>query len=150
MGLVLCWLGYGKVLNRDTMRGDVVNLAGSGHINQIIGLNLNLVARRQEGVEAHDEVWMALEELGDSADHTWCINALRLELLHDIQEVIVDLRLIAKLKLNLIQIGKSIFNLEPLKLLLTQCWGRGWGSMRVTLAHRLDRWPMVMRPTVHS
>lgn len=36
------------------MRGDVVDLARSGHINQIIGLNLNLVARRQEGVEAHD------------------------------------------------------------------------------------------------
>lgn len=57
------------------MRGDVVDLARSGHINQIVGLNLNLVARRQEGVEAHNEVWMAFEELGDSADHTWCINA---------------------------------------------------------------------------
>lgn len=75
LDLVLRGLCYGKVLNRDTMRGDVVDLAGSGHINQIIGLNFNLVARRQEGVEAHDEVWMALEELGDSADHTWCINA---------------------------------------------------------------------------
>lgn len=75
MGLALCWLCYGEVLDRDTMRGDVVDLARSGHINQIVGLNLNLVARRQEGVEAHNEVWMAFEELGDSADHTWCINA---------------------------------------------------------------------------
>lgn len=54
LGLVLCWLCYGEVLDWDTMRGDVVDLARSGHINQIIGLNLNLVARRQEGVEAHD------------------------------------------------------------------------------------------------
>lgn len=150
MGLVRRWLCYGDVLNRDAMRGNVVDLAWSGHVNQIIGLNLNLVARRQESVEAHDEVWMALEELGDSADHTWRINALRLKLLHDVQEVIVDLRLIAKLKLNLIQIGKSILDLESLKLLLAQCWGRGWGGMRVSLAHRLDSWPMVMRPSVHS
>lgn len=37
---------------------------------------------------------------------------LRLELFHDVQEIIVDLRLVAKLQLDLVQIGQSIFHLE--------------------------------------
>lgn len=45
------------------MRGDVVNLTGRGHVDQVIGLDLNLVARWQEGVEAHDEVRVTFEKL---------------------------------------------------------------------------------------
>lgn len=37
---------------------------------------------------------------------------LRLELFHDVQKVIVDLRLVAKLQFDLVQIGQSIFHLE--------------------------------------
>ena len=39
------------------------------HVDPIICLHLNLVARRQEGVEAHDEVRVALKELRYPADH---------------------------------------------------------------------------------
>ena len=36
---------------------------------------------------------------------------LRLELLHDIQEVVVDLRLVPKLELDLVQIGQGVLDL---------------------------------------
>lgn len=66
---------YGDVLDRDAVRGDVVDLPGRGHVDQVVGLDLDLVARRQEGVEAHDEVGVALEELRHSADHPWGVDA---------------------------------------------------------------------------
>lgn len=45
------------------MRGDVVDLTRRGHVDQVVGLDLDLVARWQEGVEAHDEVGVTFEEL---------------------------------------------------------------------------------------
>ena len=43
--------------------------------------HLNLVAQGQEHVEAHDEVWVTLEEHRDSANETRCVDRLALELL---------------------------------------------------------------------
>lgn len=54
---------YWNILDRNSVWGDVVDLARCGHIDQVIGLDLNLVARRQEGVEAHYEVRVAFEKL---------------------------------------------------------------------------------------
>lgn len=51
------WLGLQPV------GGDLVNLPRGCHVHHVIGLHLNLVARWQEGVETHDQVWVALEEL---------------------------------------------------------------------------------------
>ena len=45
------------------MRGDVVDLTRCGHVDQVVALDLDLVAWRQEGVEAHDEVRVTFEEL---------------------------------------------------------------------------------------
>lgn len=45
------------------MRGDVVDLTRRGHVDQVVGLDFDLVAGRQEGVKAHDEVRVAFEEL---------------------------------------------------------------------------------------
>lgn len=56
------------------MGRDVVNLTWGGHIDQVIGLHLDLVTRGQEGVETHDKVWVALEQLGHSADDSWSVN----------------------------------------------------------------------------
>lgn len=50
--------------------GDLVNLPWCCHIHHIICLHLNLVTRRQEGVETHDQVWVALEKLRHAADHS--------------------------------------------------------------------------------
>lgn len=54
---------YGDVLDRNTVRGDVVDLTRCGHIDQVVGLDFDLVAGRQEGVKAHNEVRVAFEEL---------------------------------------------------------------------------------------
>lgn len=42
---------------------------------------------------------------------------LRFELLHDLQEIIVNLRLRLKFVLDLVQVRQGIFNFEPLELL---------------------------------
>lgn len=62
-------------LGLQPVRGDLVNLPRGGHVHHVIGLHLNLVARWQEGVEAHDEVWVALEELRHTADHPRGVDA---------------------------------------------------------------------------
>lgn len=113
------------------MWGDVVDLTRRGHIDQVISLDLNLVAWWQEGVEAHDEVGVTFKKLGHSADDPRCVNTLRLELFHYIQKVIVDLRLVSKLEFHLVQIRQSIFNLEPLELLALH---RGLRSSRMAVS----------------
>lgn len=65
------WVAWGlsgcsshrDVLDRDAVGSDVVDLARCRDIDQVVGLNLNLIPRRQESVKPHDEVRMALEEL---------------------------------------------------------------------------------------
>ena len=64
------------VLNRNTMRGDVVDLTRRGHVDQIVGLDLNLVSGWQESVETHDKVWVALEELGHTVDDSRSVYAV--------------------------------------------------------------------------
>ena len=46
-----------------------------------------MVGAHQEGVEAQDELAVAVEELEDAIDDAWRVDALRLELLHDVQEL---------------------------------------------------------------
>lgn len=36
----------------------------------LIGLDLDLVARGQERVEAHDQVWVSFEQVGHSINHS--------------------------------------------------------------------------------
>lgn len=64
----------GDVLDWNAMWGNVVDLTRRGHINQVIGLDFNLVTRRQESVEAHDEVRVTFEELWHSADDPRGVN----------------------------------------------------------------------------
>lgn len=56
---------------------DVVDLPRRGDVHQVVGLHLDFVSRRQKGVEAHNEVWVALKELGHSTDHTWGVDTER-------------------------------------------------------------------------
>ena len=39
-------------------------------------VHLNLETRGKESVETNDEVWVSLEEVRDTADYTWRVNAL--------------------------------------------------------------------------
>ena len=47
----------------------------------LVGLHLDLVAGRQERVEAHNQLGVALEEHRDSGNNTGSVNRLRLEFL---------------------------------------------------------------------
>lgn len=54
---------------------DVMDLTGCCNIDQVIGLDLNLVARGKEGVKAHDKVRVAFEELRYSANNPRSVDA---------------------------------------------------------------------------
>lgn len=43
------------------MRRDVMDLARGCYVHHVISLHFYLVARGQEGIKAHDEVWMTLK-----------------------------------------------------------------------------------------
>ena len=46
------------------------------HVDDLIGLHLNLVSRRQERVEANNQVRVTFKQVGYTVDHTGCINAV--------------------------------------------------------------------------
>lgn len=59
---------------------------------------------------------MSSEETRNTPNHSWRVNALTFELLHDVQEVVIHLRLVAKLELYLIEVGQSVFYFEFLEI----------------------------------
>lgn len=59
------------------MRRDVVDLPRRGDVHQVVGLHLDFVSGRQEGVETHNEVWVTLKELGHSTDHTRSVDTVQ-------------------------------------------------------------------------
>lgn len=66
----MLWSRSGRdVLHGDAVRRDVMDLAGRGHVNQIVGLNFDLISWRKKRVEPHNEIGVTLEELGHPADH---------------------------------------------------------------------------------
>lgn len=72
----LRWVGWlGLWLGLKAVGGDLVNLSRRRHIHHVVGLHFDFVARWQEGVEAHDQVRVALEQLRHAADHAWSVNA---------------------------------------------------------------------------
>ena len=64
-------------------------------------MNFDFVSWGEEGVEADDELGVTPKEAGDPSDDAGCVNALALELLHDVKKVVVHLRLVAELVLDL-------------------------------------------------
>lgn len=67
-------LGWWLRLGLDAMGGDLMDLARSCHVHHVIGLHLNLVARGQEGIESHDQVRVAFEQLGHTTYHSWSVD----------------------------------------------------------------------------
>mmetsp|Transcript_30955 Transcript_30955/g.101110 ORF Transcript_30955/g.101110 Transcript_30955/m.101110 type:complete len:244 (-) Transcript_30955:368-1099(-) len=61
---------------------------------------LDLVPRREEGVESEDELAVPVEELQHAVDDAGRVDRLRLELLHDVEELVVDMRLLLELHLD--------------------------------------------------
>lgn len=81
------WVAWGltggsshrDVVDRNAVGSDVVDLAGRRYVDQVVGLNLDLVPRRQESVKTHDEVGMALKELRHAVDDSWSVDAVETE-----------------------------------------------------------------------
>lgn len=59
------------------MGGDLVDLSRCRDIHHVIRLHFDFVAGGQEGVEAHDQVWVAFKQLRHPTDHTWSVNAVQ-------------------------------------------------------------------------
>lgn len=62
------------------------------------------VTWREKGVETGDELRVTSEKSRDSFNDAWCVNALTFKILHDIQKPVVNIGLIVKLNLDLIQV----------------------------------------------
>lgn len=54
-------------------------LTRGGYVHQIVGLNLDLITRRQESVKTHDEVWVALKELRHTVNDSRSVDAAETE-----------------------------------------------------------------------
>ncbi len=62
-----------------------MGMAGHAGLLGLIGLDLNLVAGGKEGVEADNQLGMALEEHRHPRDHAGGVDRLRFELLQKLQ-----------------------------------------------------------------
>ena len=82
--------------------------------------DLDLVALGQKRVEAVDELAVALEERRDPADDARRVDLLALEALHDLEELVVDLGLVAELRLDLIEVEERVLDLQLAELLLSR------------------------------
>lgn len=60
------------------------------------------IARRKEGIEALDKLWVACEQMGHSINYSRGINRLAFEVLHDVQKSIVHVRLLLKSDFHLV------------------------------------------------
>jgi len=60
-----------------------MGMAGHAGLLGLVRLDLDLVAGWEEGVEAHDELWMALEEHRHAGDHAGGVDRLGFKLLHN-------------------------------------------------------------------
>lgn len=58
---------------------------------------------------------MPVKQRRNSIDHFLCVDALRFELLHNIQKLIVDVRLKCKLVFHSIEIAERVLNFQSLK-----------------------------------
>ena len=93
---------------------------------------------------------MASEEARNSGNDSGRVDALALKLLHDVEEVVVDLWLVAELELDLVQVGEGVFNFKTLEVGIVGAVGRVAvaadvdGSRGDDGAHLRDRWHLKM------
>mmetsp|Transcript_71794 Transcript_71794/g.119457 ORF Transcript_71794/g.119457 Transcript_71794/m.119457 type:complete len:412 (+) Transcript_71794:972-2207(+) len=133
---------------RLSRRATVARRLGAGHPRWILELDpwlvlviteLDLVTRWQERVEAEDQLAMAVKELEHTVYDTRGVDALRLELFHNIKELIVDVWLFLKFHLHLVKVCKCIFHLQlPVRRERT-----GWSTCGHW--HARWQWPLLRR-----
>jgi hypothetical protein len=71
---------------------------------------LNFVTFRQKCVEPQNQLFVAMKEIGDTPDNAGCVNLVRLERLHDVQKLIVNVGAVTKLNLDLVEVKEGIFD----------------------------------------
>ena len=98
----------------------------------------NFVSRRKKCVKPDNQFRMTPEKTGDSSDNSGCVDALTLELFHDVQEVVVHLRLVAEFVFHLVQVGEGILNFESLKVSAVSVVSPACRSGRVDVATHDD------------
>lgn len=117
--LLLRWglgLGLGHGLLRRGLLGRRQHVLGpradlaAELVAQLDG-HVDLVALGQERVEAVDELAVALEERRHARDDARRVDLLALEALHDLEKLVVDLGLVAELRLDLVQVEERVLDL---------------------------------------
>ena len=78
----------------------------------LVARELDLVPLGQEGVESQHQPLVALEQAGHSPDDARRVDLLRLERLHDVEELVVDLRPVAELHLDLVQVHEGVLDAQ--------------------------------------
>lgn len=81
-------------------------------------MDFDFVTWRQECIKTDNQLGMAFEEIRDARNYSRSVDTLRFELFHNVKEIIVNLWLIPELVLDLVKIRESVFDFEPLELLL--------------------------------
>ena len=71
-----------------------------------------LITLGQEGVEPVDQLAVALEERRNSTDDAGRVDLLALEGLHDLEEFIINLGLIPKFGLDLVEVEERVLDLR--------------------------------------
>ena len=90
----------------------------SNRVRIVVSTTLNPIARRQEGVEALDEVWIARKERADPSNHSRSVDGATLKVLHDVQESVVHVRLVGELHFHLVKIRQGVVQYRLLTLAL--------------------------------
>mmetsp|Transcript_1180 Transcript_1180/g.3509 ORF Transcript_1180/g.3509 Transcript_1180/m.3509 type:complete len:258 (-) Transcript_1180:192-965(-) len=110
------WHGRrGRLRQRVVLRlraGDAVRVLELYARRLLVVGELDLVPRREEGVESEDELAVPVEELQHAVDDAGRVDRLRLELLHDVEELVVDMRLLLELHLDLVEVREGVLDLE--------------------------------------
>jgi hypothetical protein len=102
----------------------------SDRVGVVTSSTFDPVSRRQERVKSLDQLGIAGKQLADSSYDAGGVDSTTLEVLHYIQEAVVDVRVIGELDFDLIEIAQGVIENRLLSLRLAL-------SLTLTLAHLL-------------
>lgn len=141
------------ITGRRNIRDSLKGTSGAGHaqcvgsrgggntngIRVILSAALNAISGRQESVETLNQGWVTIEKSRNPLNHTRGIDCLALEILHDVQEAVVHVRLVDEANLHLIKIAKRIIQNRLLALSQSSNVSRNLLSGGVVAHHGLSR-----------
>ena len=55
---------------------------------------------------------MTTEKAADAIDYAWCVNTVGFKVLHDVKEMVINVRLVSKVHFYKFEIRKSIFHVQ--------------------------------------